>query len=723
MAEEKQQKKISIPEFDAVLLKERNYISYSSMMRYSDFKAIGGYSNYLNDCRNHLTEWDLWLRFVGAGKIGKHYPEPLFYYHQDAEQMSRNYERTRIDMHLQMALNRGASITLNSGNERKTLLVCQGRDYLDPTKVGFEVYTWLKPLAKFGEVFTFFYDVESQYFDQDGMIKRLLSLIDQIQPTYIFHPAYKEHISIDCWKEISKRFMTIVWFSDDNWRFDTYSKFYCQGFRFAITTYPEIFERYKEAGYSNILLSQWAANTEYFKDYGLSKNIGISFAGQNYGDRAVILDGLNVQCFGRGWPMGMLDFPEMAKVLNRSKISINFSKGADGKLQMKCRPFEIAASNTLLLCENTENLGRYYKNDEEVIVFENKKDLKEKLEYYLTHEEERKRIAKAAYERTVKEHTWLNRFEKIFKSTDLSFSDNSRTDTKQTPAGLTYQKVYSNLVDLNDFFQQIDGYVILKLPVEFPSYYDYPDVDILGRNRNQFLSHLLTIGRAYETKGFTIKVSTSNGHIHVDFYPPNATKLNIRFDLLDSLSTYKSVVLDNEFLEDIFHTRVKQIVNGTEIFTPSLKYDLAIRFLEYIEWKDTNPSKVKHLEYIQKKNNLEFIEAINQYTSINIQVRNNGGKVDLVISQDTPPVKKSQSHPHPSHSKCYYLTPTCPIPDLDFVYQTYVGRKLSGTFVEVGAFDFRMKSCGGMPEDIILVKKGGNEILTKDFPRELWIAK
>jgi len=43
--------------------------------------------------------------------------------------------------------------------------------------------------------------------------------------------------------------------------------------------------------------------------------------------------------------------------------------------------------------------------------------------------------------------------------------------------------------------------------------------------------------------------------------------------------------------------------------------------------------------------------------------------------------------------------------------------------VEVGAWDFRMKSCGGMPEDIILVKKGGNEILTKDFPRELWIAK
>lgn len=43
--------------------------------------------------------------------------------------------------------------------------------------------------------------------------------------------------------------------------------------------------------------------------------------------------------------------------------------------------------------------------------------------------------------------------------------------------------------------------------------------------------------------------------------------------------------------------------------------------------------------------------------------------------------------------------------------------------VEVGAWDLEMKLVGAMPEDIILVKEGGNENLTKDFPRELWIAK
>jgi Xaa-Pro aminopeptidase len=43
--------------------------------------------------------------------------------------------------------------------------------------------------------------------------------------------------------------------------------------------------------------------------------------------------------------------------------------------------------------------------------------------------------------------------------------------------------------------------------------------------------------------------------------------------------------------------------------------------------------------------------------------------------------------------------------------------------VEVGAFDLEMKLVGAMPEDIVLVTKRGAEILTKDFPNDLWIAK
>lgn len=112
----------------------------------------------------------------------------------------------------------------------------------------------------------------------------------------------------------------------------------------------------------------------------------------------------------------MLDFEDMAKVLNRSKISINFSKGANGEPQIKMRPFEIAASNTMPLCEYVEGIEKYYKIGKEIVVFRNEKELKEKIDYYLTHHTEREEIAKAAYDRTMKEHTWRNRFESIFKT-------------------------------------------------------------------------------------------------------------------------------------------------------------------------------------------------------------------------------------------------------------------------------------------------------------------
>ncbi len=43
--------------------------------------------------------------------------------------------------------------------------------------------------------------------------------------------------------------------------------------------------------------------------------------------------------------------------------------------------------------------------------------------------------------------------------------------------------------------------------------------------------------------------------------------------------------------------------------------------------------------------------------------------------------------------------------------------------VEIGAWDLEMQLVGAMPEDIILVTRDGNENLTADFPRELWVAK
>ena len=82
--------------------------------------------------------------------------------------------------------------------------------------------------------------------------------------------------------------------------------------------------------------------------------------------------------------------------------------------QIKGRIFEVAATAGFLLTGDADNLRDYYQEGKEIAVFKDKNDLVEKCKYYLSHEEERKNIAFAGYQRTIKEHTYEQRFKEIF---------------------------------------------------------------------------------------------------------------------------------------------------------------------------------------------------------------------------------------------------------------------------------------------------------------------
>ncbi len=402
------------PAFDSQTLVERNFIAYSSMQRTHLFNKLGGFSDYLNDSRNHLTEWELWLRYMQNNMTIKYCPQPVFYYYSTttSEQMSKSYERPRQDMHIQMAtglVQNVSDIKMGEGGGGKLLLVCQGKDYLDKSKVGFELFQWTKPLEKFGAVFVFQYDVEVKHFGMEGMINRLIEFTKLLQPMCIFHPYYKEIVPKGVWETLTKDCITLLWQSDE-WRYDQKCIDYEKAFAYSATTYPSVYEKMEHPGK---LLSQWGANEHYF--YPRDKDINVSFTGQSYGDRKELLLGLDVECYGLGWSNGFISFTEMAAVLGRSKISISFSKGAKGR-QLKLRPFEITASNALCLCENMPGIEKYFIPGEEIILFDTKEELVENIKYYLAHEERRKEIAQAGYERTIKEHLWKHRITELFKS-------------------------------------------------------------------------------------------------------------------------------------------------------------------------------------------------------------------------------------------------------------------------------------------------------------------
>ena len=57
----------------------------------------------------------------------------------------------------------------------------------------------------------------------------------------------------------------------------------------------------------------------------------------------------------------------------------------------------------------------YYDINKEIICYNTKEELLEKVKFYLKHESEANKIREAGYLRAKREHTWERRFEQLFK--------------------------------------------------------------------------------------------------------------------------------------------------------------------------------------------------------------------------------------------------------------------------------------------------------------------
>ncbi len=96
------------------------------------------------------------------------------------------------------------------------------------------------------------------------------------------------------------------------------------------------------------------------------------------------------------------------KLLHDSKIVLNITRsqfyGAETGVNL--RIFEALSAGCFLLTDYCEELSELFIVGEEIEVFRNANELQEKVDYYLNHPEERKRIAARGHERFLREYTW-----------------------------------------------------------------------------------------------------------------------------------------------------------------------------------------------------------------------------------------------------------------------------------------------------------------------------
>jgi len=136
-----------------------------------------------------------------------------------------------------------------------------------------------------------------------------------------------------------------------------------------------------------------------------------------------IENGVNIKVWGgyrehfvgspilRVW-QGQIWGEEQVKALCAAKIGLNFHVDHHaGELDrgLNLRAFELAACGVFQLLQRVPSVGEFFEEGKEIVCFETKEEMLDKIRYYLAHESERRQIAEAARKRVLREHAWAHR--------------------------------------------------------------------------------------------------------------------------------------------------------------------------------------------------------------------------------------------------------------------------------------------------------------------------
>ncbi len=225
-----------------------------------------------------------------------------------------------------------------------------------------------------------------------------------------------------------------------------------------------------EAMGAHPIYCQEAANPDFYKPYDVPREFDVAFVGQAYGERPqavadLIEAGIDVRVWGPGWtdltkqgqrdrqtirmrlgklkrmvlgqPLpgvvtlpahnvgGVLSDDEMVKTFSRAKINLGFSscgdthRGEERIVQVRLRDFEVPMSGGFYLVEHMDELGEFFELGREIETYRDFSELRDKVRFYLQHDDARETIRRAGFARARRDHTWQKRFEMAFERIGL----------------------------------------------------------------------------------------------------------------------------------------------------------------------------------------------------------------------------------------------------------------------------------------------------------------
>jgi spore maturation protein CgeB len=124
---------------------------------------------------------------------------------------------------------------------------------------------------------------------------------------------------------------------------------------------------------------------------------------------------------------GAVPFTEIARIFSSHEVVLNFSNVyADGepgsKLipHVRLRDFEAPMCKTCYITGYTDEITEFYDVGKEIETYKSAEELVDKTKFLLKNPAAAEKLRQAGYERAIRDHTWVRRFQQLFRETGLN---------------------------------------------------------------------------------------------------------------------------------------------------------------------------------------------------------------------------------------------------------------------------------------------------------------